>query len=252
MNHFLTARRMGLVLLATLLVLIAAACMGSQGPEGPQGPPGPVGPMGPQGVEGQPGQHGAPGQHGTQGVDGAPGQHGAQGADGPPGPQGPEGPQGPAGRDGVDGAIVKTGVNFQVMPPVMKWERVRDEDRNNIAGAWFVGSGLEPGQWFNIDIDAGGESVRILLFADEHGEALRQANDDGAFALGLPNDPRDGRFLSARILDDYSVITVTLSDQDTGEVLATAPWILCDDEETDIPLCATAADLLPTGFVTRP
>ena len=246
MNHFLTARRMGLVLLATLLVLIAAACMGSQGPEGTQGLPGPVGPMGPQGVEGQPGQHGAPGQHGTQGVDGAPGQHGAQGADGPPGPQGPEGPQGPAGRDGVDGAIVTTGVNFQVMPPVMKWVR------SSSKGAWFVGSGLEPGQWFDIDINAGGESVRTILFADPQGPALRQANDTGAFALGLPIDSRDGRFLSGHILDDYTVITVTLSDQDTGEVLATAPWILCDDEETDILLCATAADLLPTGRITRP
>ena len=246
MNHFLTARRMGLVLLATLLVLIAAACMGSQGPEGPQGSPGPVGPMGPQGAEGQHGQHGAPGQHGTQGVDGAPGQHGAQGADGPPGPQGPEGPEGPAGRDGVDGAIVTTGVSFTVMPLVMKWERSRDE------GAWFVGSGLEPGQWFNINIDAGGEAVTVLLFADEQGPALKQANDNGAFALGLPIDSRDGRFLSSFVLDDYTALTVTLSDQDTGEVLATAPWILCDDEETDIPLCATAGDLIPTGRVTRP
>ena len=240
MNHFLTARRMGLVLLATLMILTAGACTGSQGPEGPPGFPGPAGPVGPQGAEGQPGQHGAPAQHGAQGADGLPGPQG------PAGSTGPAGPQGPAGRDGVDGAIVTTGVTFTVMPPVMKWERSRDE------GAWFVGSGLEPGQWFDIDINAGGESVRTILFADPQGPALRQANDTGAFALGLPIDSRDGRFLSGHILDDYTVITVTLSDQDTGEVLATAPWILCDDEETDILLCATAADLLPTGRITRP
>ncbi len=239
MKQFFIARRMGLVLLLVIGALFGAACTGPAGPEGPTGPEGPEGSPGPPGAPGQHGQEGLPGQHGD------PGQHGAQGADGAPGPQGPPGPQGSTGPPGSD--ALKSAVSFEIYPSVMNWP-----SRERSKGAWFVGAGLEPGQWFDIILEPGGEAVTILLFGDEQGPALRQANSDGAFALGLPIDGRDGRFLAGFVQEDFQVVTVRLVDQDTRAVLATSQWVLCDGGEEDPLLCAIAGDPIETGRVTRP
>ena len=233
MKQIFTARGIGLALLFSIAALLAMACTGPAGPEGPEGPPGPPGAPGQHGQEGQPGQHGDPGQHG------------AQGADGPPGPQGPVGPAGPQGPPGSD--ALKSAVSFAVYPPVMNWP-----GRERSRGVWFVGAGLEPGQWFDIQVEPGGEAVTFLLFADEQGPALRQANSDGAFALGFPIDGRDGRLLAASILEEFQVITVRLLDGDSRAVLATAHWVLCDGGETEAQLCSVAQDPIDTGRVTRP
>ena len=239
MNRIFITSTMGFALLATLLMLVAA-CAGADGNEGPEGPPGPAG---------APGQHGVQGPDGGVGAPGAPGQHGAQGPDGgvgPAGARGPAGADGAEGAPGVDGAIVDNGVNFQVLPPVLVWPK-----REKSAGAWFIGSGLQPGQWFDITLKPGGESVTLLLFGDDRGPSLKQANSDGAFALGFPIDGRSNRWLSSFVLDDFHIITVTLSDQDTGEVLATAPWVLCDGDEDELELCEVASPVIETGRINR-
>ncbi len=138
-------------------------------------------------------------------------------------------------------------MSFDIYPSVMNWP-----GRERSRGVWFVGAGLEPGQWFDIVLEPAGEAVTILLFADEQGPALRQANSDGAFVLGFPIDGRDGRFLASFVQQDFQVITVSLIDQDTRAVLATAPWVLCDGGEEDPLLCSIAEDPIDTGRVTRP
>lgn len=254
MKQFFIARRMSLVLLLAIGALFGAACTGPAGTEGPPGPEGSEGPPGPAGAPGQHGQEGlagspgAPGQHGQEGAPGehgSPGQHGAQGEDGAPGPQGLAGPPGPPGPAGSD--ALKSAVSFEIYPSVMNWP-----GRERSKGAWFVGAGLEPGQWFDIMLEPGGEAVTILLFGDEQGPALRQANSDGAFALGLPIDGRDGRFLAGFVQEDFQVVTVRLVDQDTRAVLATSQWVLCDGGEEDPLLCTIAEDPIDTGRVTRP
>lgn len=82
----------GVAYLATILVLLLAACTGSQGPPGDTGDPGPTGPQGSQGTKGSLGSTGSRGLQGETGLVGPPGP---KGNPGPIGPQGPPAPSGP-------------------------------------------------------------------------------------------------------------------------------------------------------------
>jgi OmcA/MtrC family decaheme c-type cytochrome len=78
------------VILASVIAVAFAACLGPTGPSGPQGAPGETG---------APGSNGQNGTDGTDGTDGLPGPNGGTGDAGPQGPAGPQGDAGPSGRD---------------------------------------------------------------------------------------------------------------------------------------------------------
>ncbi len=122
----------------------------------------------------------------------------------------------PSGRDGV---------TFMLEPAIFKFPARRLSSEGDV---WFYGSGLEPGQWFRIMVRAEGDIGEMMDFA---GDALRQANDDGSFSLATPGI-RPDRFQG--IPEAWGlkggVWAVELWDMDTGEVLATTPWVVCGSE----------------------
>ena len=119
----------------------------------------------------------------------------------------------------------KDGVTFVVEPAIFKFPARRVRTPGDV---WFYGSGLEPGQWFRIMVRAEGDIGEMMDFA---GDALRQANDDGSFSLATPGI-RPDRFQG--IPEAWGlkggVWAVELWDMDTGEVLATTPWVVCGSE----------------------
>ena len=128
--------------------------------------------------------------------------------------------QAPAMEEPSEGA--KAGVTLQVDPVIFKFPARRLSDSGVV---WFYGSGLEAGQWFRILVRAEGEVAELMDFGPE---TLRQANDDGSFGITLPGI-RPDRFQG--VPEGWGiqggVWAVELWDMDSGEVLATTPWVIC-------------------------
>jgi outer membrane murein-binding lipoprotein Lpp len=100
------------------------------------------------------------------------------------------------------------------------------ERRLRTAGdVWFVGSGLEPGQWYRITVHHDGGLGEMMDFAEDR---VRMANEEGAFAVGTPF-VRPGRFFGVPVdwEDPGGVWVVKLWDMDTDELLASTPWVVC-------------------------
>ncbi len=90
---------------------------------------------------------------------------------------------------------------------------------------WFYGSGLEPGQWYGITIEGDGKVASVDALADD---ALRQANDTGAFAVTLSSiKPEDGHPLNVDLGERGGVFVVKLWDADTDALLASTPFVVC-------------------------
>lgn len=119
----------------------------------------------------------------------------------------------------------KDGITFSIKPAFFKFPRSRREDPGDV---WFYGSGLEPGQWFRITVRSEGEIGEIMEFA---APGLRQASDDGSFALATPGI-RPDRFQGVPEAwgQRGGVWAVELWDMDTGEFLASTPWVICGSE----------------------
>ena len=152
---------------------------------------------------------------------------GEQGERGPAGPGGPAGPAGPAGA-----VVPQTGVGFQVIPPILNYPEGRTRD----TGVWFIGSGLEPGQAFTIVVETGGlesELTNSLI-----GERI--ANDVGGFILGM--ELRQDRQVGLpEQVAGYGPVNLRLYNADQSQLLATAPWVWCTGEQTDL-WCGAAED----------
>ena len=113
-------------------------------------------------------------------------------------------------------------ITLRVEPAIFKFPSRRLNDSGIV---WFYGSGLEPGQWFRILVRAEGEVGELMDFGPV---SLRQANGDGSFGLTLPGI-RPDRFqgLPESWGLNGGVWAVELWDMDTGQVLASTPWVVC-------------------------
>ena len=153
---------------------------------------------------------------------GSDGAVGSRGADGPQGAQGPAGEAGPT-------------ISFSVEPQVIRWPTARVRGH----GFWLFGAGLETGQWFDVEVAAENPALSFQGFAES-----RQANDDGAFALGIEIRPEN--MFSAALLEEHGPISLRLHDLDTGALLATTTWILCGPG-SEADWCAVAVDPIPVS-----
>ena len=132
-----------------------------------------------------------------------------------------------------------------VIPSIFKFPESRVSNSGDV---WFSGSGLKQGQWFIITIHNGGEVGELTDFADD---ALRQANDDGTFALTLPGI-RPDRFqgVPEEWVQQGGAWDVKLWDMDTGALLATTPWLICgQNRENAFCEAAVESALLPEPVV---
>ena len=112
------------------------------------------------------------------------------------------------------------GPTILVKPAFFKYPKGRVREPGLI---WFYGSGLEPGQWFRISIEAEGEDGDVV-FAPED---LRQANASGAFALTQP-ELRPDRWAVRDVFGQQGgVFNVKLWDMDTDTLLAWTPLVIC-------------------------
>ena len=126
---------------------------------------------------------------------------------------------------------------LRLEPPVLLWPDGRERGK----GIKIFASGLQPGQWFELSFDVRGKKATPTIA----GLALPQADATGSFAGALLVDGREGRdFLSTAMTATSGPITVELSDLDTGQVMATAEWILCGLDR-DAAYCGSAEELLP-------
>ena len=137
----------------------------------------------------------------------------------------------------------KDSVTFRIEPTIFKFPATRLRDTGIV---WFYGSGLEPGQWFRIMVRSEGEIAELMDFGPDD---LRQANDDGSFGLTLPGI-RPDRFQG--VPEGWGqrggVWAVELWDMDSGEVLASTPWVICGSEGLN-EWCSAALD---TAVVPEP
>ena len=140
-----------------------------------------------------------------------------------------------ASMDGPD-----VGPVLRVMPAIYNMPQ-RQTGYGNV---WFYGSGLEPGQWYTISVraDDGEQEVPLLGNPDN----VRQANEVGAFAISLTRlDAREGRFdyagLGPAQLSRGGVFILSLENVDTGEILASTPWVVCGQAREN-PWCSAAMD----------
>ena len=157
----------------------------------------------------------------------------------------------------VPGQAAATGeaVSFRVFPPIV---RIPDE-RQRDHGVWFLGSGLKPEQPIRISIAWGLDGLESRVTAVLFGardlwreyEELPAANAAGAFAWGLDAgfDPREGEDFI--FYGRFDPVTVSLWDDETGELLATTPLVVCGGDRAE-PWCDAAQDLLPLGDPNGP
>ena len=104
---------------------------------------------------------------------------------------------------------------------------------------WFYGSGLEPNQWYGITIEGEGKVANVDGLA---GDALRQANEAGAFAVTLSSiKPEDGHPLNVELGERGGVFVVMLWDADTDALLASTPFVVCGSDREN-PWCDAAQD----------
>ena len=120
---------------------------------------------------------------------------------------------------------------------------------SGVGNVWLYGSGLEPGQWFNITVHKDGEGGELPFLGGP--DFLRQANDDGGFAVPLTTiDARPGRYavLNDEIVQRGGVFVLKLWDGDTPTLLASTPWVVCGQAREN-PWCNAAVD---TAIVPEP
>ena len=107
-------------------------------------------------------------------------------------------------------------------------------------GVWLVGAGFPPGRTLEI-------LMKWKLGADTDLSWMTSdppvvTDEEGAFAAGWILRDRFTRVM------DEKAYTVRVMDQQTGELLATAPLVLCNGAkapEDQSPWCAAAVDLVP-------
>ena len=127
-----------------------------------------------------------------------------------------------------------------VKPLIFKFPERR---LSTLGDIWFMGSGLEPGQWFSITIDAEGSETTVGF------DMERVANDQGSFALGTAG-VRPQRFLGAQLEQRGGVFIVKLWDTETGALLASTPWAVCGlDRANDWCEAAEETALVPEPVV---
>ena len=137
------------------------------------------------------------------------------------------------------------GPTIMVKPAFFKYPASRVREPGLI---WFYGSGLEPGQWFRISIEAEGEDGDVV-FAPED---LRQANASGAFALTQP-ELRPDRWAVRDVFGQQGgVFNVKLWDMDTDTLLAWTPLVICGSQ-VENPWCEEEEEVVaepgaPTVF----
>ena len=110
-----------------------------------------------------------------------------------------------------------------VKPLIFKFPERR---LSTLGDIWFMGSGLEPGQWFSITIDAEGSETTVGF------DMERAANDQGSFAIGTAG-VRPERFLGAQVEQRGGVFIVKLWDAETSTLLASTPWVVCGLDRTN-------------------
>jgi outer membrane murein-binding lipoprotein Lpp len=125
---------------------------------------------------------------------------------------------------------------IRVLPEIWKFPEKRVRTSGDV---WFIGSGLEPNQWFMITVHHEGGLADLPEFAEDK---LRQANAEGAFALSLPF-VRPGRFFGVpgEWENPGGVWVVKLRDLDTEAVLASTSWLVCGSSREN-QWCETAID----------
>ena len=123
---------------------------------------------------------------------------------------------------------------------------------------WFYGSGLEPNQWYGITIEGEGKVANVDGLAND---ALRQANEAGAFAVTLSSiKPEDGHPLNVELGERGGVFVVMLWDADTDALLASTPFVVCGSDgenawcdaaqvSATVPDPAAAVAAAPTGTI---
>ena len=115
--------------------------------------------------------------------------------------------------------VASVGATLVVEPSIFKFPERQLRTQGDV---WFSGSGLAPGQLFTLTIEAlGMEGVVVPLPGD-----VRRATDEGTFAVGTPGI-RPGRFLDPGVEVSGGAFLVKLWDQETEELLATTPWLVC-------------------------
>ena len=145
---------------------------------------------------------------------------------------------------GGTGAPSRAGATLKVDPAIFMFPEGRLSGRGNV---WFYGSGLEPGQWFEITVENDGDGGPIPALGDEN--TLRQADSDGAFAITLMEiDAREIRWgvLLDEVLQEGGVFILNLMDSDTDAILASTPWVVCgQDRANDWCSAARATAIQP-------
>ncbi len=129
---------------------------------------------------------------------------------------------------------------FQVWPPMVKFppERIRDH------GIWLLGSGLPPGKEIFIRMRWGSSftDTDVTAILEGYADGANVSNNHGAFAVGLDRPFRDvgEDFL---FYGQYGPVTFRFHDADTGELLGTAPLVVCGPSGEDFG-CGAAMDLV--------
>ena len=143
---------------------------------------------------------------------------------------------------------------LQITPAIMRYPKNRSPGAGQV---WFNGSGLKPGQFFELTFtDAVSDEARFKrqrLVLYDGADILLQANNAGAFAGTLaelrPGDHTPG--MRAETQQEGGVVTVEVRDTDTGEVLASAPWVICGQTRENY-WCPGADDPLPAEAPEAP
>ena len=133
------------------------------------------------------------------------------------------------------------GPTIMVKPSFFKFPKGRMQEPGLI---WFYGSGLEPGQWFRISMEAEGEDGDVTFAVED----FRQANASGAFALSPPEIRPDRWAVRDVFGQQGGVFNVKLWDMDTDKLLAWTPLVICGSEGEN-PWCGAALD---TAIVPEP
>jgi hypothetical protein len=127
------------------------------------------------------------------------------------------------------------GVQMLVEPAIFEYPEGRIRTRNAPGTVWVFGSGLQPGQWFELTVQTQGNEIPLSF----PGDFVRRASADGTFAATLsefrhPFYPlhRDGG-------GPGGIFTFLLRDSDTGALLASTPWAVCGIEREN-PWCSAA------------
>ena len=133
------------------------------------------------------------------------------------------------------------GVTLQIEPEVLNWPLA---EHGEPLGAWITGSGLQPGQWFQIWIEDGERREEPIHYGTPDA-LLRVADENGEFRLGLGIPGREGRdaLTTEMIQAPQAPFEIRMEDMDTGELLATTTWRVCGLSR-EAAWCSSAQDLV--------